>query len=213
MACSLCHEKGHNKRSCTRNNHHVTPTVIKVKTTPIQIDRGDPYTSELLRQQFTLHKSYALARLESTQHLGVRQCALPEDISENIVKEIIHSKVGDTTSRWDCKQGDLHSQQEGKQECKCFTSDGPLSFTPSSHWDVLYFLDARHWLSNRFVLHRVILKRTSPEWKEIKISKTETFEDQTKQRRRPRISWETLYPQIQAHCTMVYDGTFEDIFA
>jgi hypothetical protein len=102
--------------------------------------------------------------------------------------------------------------KEGKQECKCFTSDGPPSFTPSSEWDVIYFLDARKWLNNHFILYRVSLKRTSDEWKNIKVSKSQTFEDQTKQGRRPRITWESLKPQIEPYCEKVYEGIFEDIF-
>jgi hypothetical protein len=43
--------------------------------------------------------------------------------------------------------------KRGFQECKCFTSDGPLSFTPSSNWDVIYFLDARDWLNDNFILY------------------------------------------------------------
>ena len=174
----------------------------------------DTYTKELLQQQYALHKSYVTGRIDTTKKIGVtvRLPGIPEDISENIVKQIIHNKLNDKTSRWDCKKGDLESQQEGKQECKCFTSNGPPSFTPSSDWDVIYFLDARNWLNNIFVLFRVSLKRTSTEWRKIKVKKTQTFEDQTKQGRRPRITWVSLYPQIEPYCSKVYEGTFEDIF-
>lgn len=174
----------------------------------------DTYTRELLNEQYLLHKAYVNGRIDTTKKIGVtvRLPSIPEDISENIVKHIIHNKLNDKTSRWDCKKGDLLSHKEGKQECKCFTSDGPLSFTPSSDWDVLYFLDARKWLNDEFILYRVQLKRTSTEWKNIKISKTQTFEDQTKQGRRPRITWESLQPQIHYCCDKVYEGTFENIF-
>jgi hypothetical protein len=176
--------------------------------------KDDTYTSDLLKQQYMLHKSYVTGRIKTTKEIGVkvRLPSIPEDISENIVKQIIHNKLNDKTSRWDCKQGDLQSQKEGKQECKCFTSDGPPSFTPSSDWDVIYFLDARNWLSDTFVLYRIPLKRSSIEWKNIKVSKTQTFDDQCKEGRRPRITWESLYPQIGSHCNKVYEGTFEDIF-
>jgi hypothetical protein len=174
----------------------------------------DTYTKELLKEQYTLHKSYVKGRIDTTKKIGVkvRLPSIPEDISENIVKQIIHNKLHDKTSRWDCKRGDLQSQKEGKQECKCFTSDGPPSFTPSSDWDVIYFLDARNWLNDKFILYRISLKRSSSEWKNIKVSKTQTFEDQAKQGRRPRITWEALYPQIEPYCSKVYEGTFDDIF-
>jgi hypothetical protein len=189
---------------------------IDVKTKPfIKVEMTqDNYSKDLLKEQYALHKLYVKRRIDTTKKIGVkvRLSCIPEDISENIVKNIIHNKLNDKTSRWDCKKGDLESQKEGKQECKCFTSDGPLSFTPTSDWDVIYFLDAREWLNDKFILYKMVLKRTSTEWKNIKMSKAQTFEDQTKQGRRPRITWESLYPQLGSHCSKVYEGTFDDIF-
>lgn len=175
---------------------------------------NDTYDDKVLKEQYQLHKSYVQGRIESTRKTSVivRFPCIPEDISENIVKQIIRNKLNDKTSTWDCKKGDLQSQKEGKQECKCFTSDGPLSFTPSSDWDVIYFLDAREWLNNKFVLYRIPLKMSSPEWKNIKVSRTQTFEDQAKQGRRPRLTWDALEPQVRNYTTKVYEGTFEDIF-
>jgi len=173
------------------------------------------YTTELLKEQYNLHKTYVKGRILTTIKLGVkvRLPAIPEDISENIIKEIIQNKLNDKTCTWNCKKGDLLSEKEGIQECKCFTSDGPLSFTPTSNWDCIYFLDARKWLSDdTFILYRISLKRSSDEWKNIKISKSQTFEDQTKQGRRPRIGWDLLYTQISANCSKIYEGTFEEIF-
>ena len=189
-------------------------TDVKIKPS-VKVEMAeDTYTKDLLKEQYALHKAYVNGRINTTKKIGVkvRLPCIPEDISENIVKFILHNKLKDITSRWDCKKGDLQSEKEGKQECKCFTSDGPPSFTPSSDWDVIYFLDARNWLNDKFILYRVLLKRTSSEWKNIKVSKTQTFEDQTKQGRRPRITWESLQPQISSYCNMVYEGTFDDIF-
>lgn len=184
----------------------------KPKVAPLVVKCADGYTESVLREQYNLHKTYVKSRMESGKRLNIkfRLPSLPEDISENIVKFIIH-KNGDTTSTWDCK-GDLYSSVEGKQECKCFTSDGPPSFTPTSEWDVIYFLDARRWLDDKFTLYKVSLKRTSDEWKAIKVSKSQTFDDQCQQGRRPRITWESLYPQISAHCEKIYDGVFDGIF-
>lgn len=206
--------KSKNKKDLIKllENKHIeknSDPTVKVVTT------ADTYSEELLKEQFPFHKSYVNGRINTTIKMGVkvRLPCIPEDISENIIKYIIHNKLNDKTSRWDCKKGDLESQKEGKQECKCFTSDGPLSFTPSSDWDTIYFLDARNWLkSDTFILYRILLKRTSTEWKNIKVSTTHTFEDQTKQGRRPRITWERLHPQIEPYCSKVYEGTFDDIF-
>lgn len=182
---------------------------------PVRVDMTEEtYSEEILKQQYALHKLYVNGRIETTKKIGVkvRLPCIPEDISENIVKYIIHNKLNDKTSKWECKSGDLESNIEGKQECKCFTSDGPLSFTPSSDWDIIYFLDARNWLNDKFILYRISLKRTSTEWKNIKVNKTQTFENQSKQGRRPRINWESLQPQIALYCSKVYEGTFDDIF-
>ena len=212
MKCSICKQEGHNKRSCISVSTITEKTDVKIKLVQIEMPE-DSYTKDLLREQYELHKAYVNGRIHTTKKIGVkvRLPSIPEDISENIVKQILHNKLNDRTSRWDCK-GDLQSEKEGKQECKCFTSDGPSSFTPSSNWDILYFLDAIKWLHNNFILYRVPMKRTSNEWKNIKVSKNQTFEDQTNQGRRPRITWESLHPQINSYCTKVYDGTFEDIF-
>lgn len=189
-------------------NDIISTPVVKVEIAE------DSYTKELLKEQYILHENYVIGRINTTKKIGVkvRLPCIPEDISENIIKQIIHNKLNDKTSRWDCKKGDLYSQKEGKQECKCFTSDGPPSFTPSSNWDVIYFLDARLWLNDTFVLYRIPLQRTSTEWKNIRVSKTQTFEDQSKQGRRPRITWESLKPQIETYCSKIYEGTFDDIF-
>lgn len=209
--CSICKQEGHNMRSCKNTTIPVLAPKLDNET-DVKVEMAeDTYSKNILKEQYALHKAYVNGRIISTKNLGVRLSCIPEDISENIVKFILHNKLKDITSRWDCK-GDLHSEKEGKQECKCFTSDGPSSFTPSSDWDVIYFLDARNWLNDKFILYRILLKRTSSEWKNIKVNKTQTFEDQTKQGRRPRITWESLQQQISSYCNMVYDGTFDDIF-
>ena len=175
---------------------------------------SDTYTQLILKEQYDLFKSYVNKRIEITKkiNLKVRLPTFPEDISENISKFIINNKLDDKTSTWECKKGDLNSKKEGIQECKCFTSNGPSSFSPTSDWDVIYFLDARNWLNDNFILYKIELKKTSDEWKNIKVNKKETFEDQCKQKRRPRINWDSLYPQIKEHCVKVFDGKFEEIF-
>ena len=176
------------------------------------IQKEDKYSIDILKEQYELHKNYALKRLEASKKLNakIRLPIIPEDISENIIKFIIH-KNGDNSSNWFC-QGDLISSKEGKQECKCFTTQAPCSFTNKSSWDVIYFLDACNWLQDEFKLYRVPLLRTSPEWENIQISKKEKFADQVSLRIRPRISWKNLYPQIQNHCQKIFDGPFENIF-
>ena len=180
--------------------------------TKVKISK-DPYTKEILKEQYTLYKSFDKGRIEIKKKIGikVRLPMIPEDITENLIKFIIHNKLGDKTSRWNCK-GDLYSQKEGKQECKSFTSKAPSSFSPLSDWDVIYFLDSQEWLEDRFVLYRISLKRTSKHWKNLMVNKTQRFKDQVKQGRRPRLTWKSLHPQVRDYCSKVYEGTFEDVF-
>jgi len=172
----------------------------------------DNYTPDILKQRFTTFKEYTMS-LQTIIDLGVkaRRPNFPEDMSENIIKFIIQNKLDDKSSSWNC-DGDLISEKEGIQECKCFTSAGPSSFSPKSKWDVIYFLDATNWQDDKFILYRVALKATSDEWKNIKVNKTTTFNSQCKQGRRPRINWKYLKPQIEDFCSVVYEGTFEGIF-
>jgi len=170
----------------------------------------DTYTIQTLKQQYLLHKNYQKERMKILPLVNVRMSGIPEDISENLIKFILHTN-GDTTSRWNNKTGDLFSEKEGKQECKCFTSSGPISFTPSSNWDVLYCLDARQWTDDKFILYKINLSKKSEKWKNVKVSKKQTFDDQSKQGRRPRITWDALFPQIDEHCEKVFEGNIFDL--
>ena len=207
MPCSLCKQSGHNKRTCPIND-------LKINQVTNEMPKVDPYTADALRdflyeQKEHITKTNSISKKHNIT-IPIRKANFPEHISENIIKFIIH-KLGDKTSTWNCG-GDLLSKIEGKQECKCFTSNGPISFTPSSKWNCIYFLDARAWLKDHYILYRVPLTIDSEEWKNIKVNKNQTFEDQTKNGRRPRIGWNSLHPQIELYCHKVYEGTFESIF-
>ena len=155
MPCSFCKQEGHNKKTChflTLSSNKID--IKKIQKKNIEMPNEDTYTKEVLNELYNLHKLYVTNMKNRTSQLNIkiRLPNMPEHISENIIKFIIHNKLNDITSSWSCKKGDLESKKEGKQECKCFTSDGPLSFSPSSQWDVLYFLDLRGWLNNIIIL-------------------------------------------------------------
>lgn len=195
------------------NNDTLTSTRSMNKiNNACKIKKHDVITCDILQSLYDTHKKYIIMmqKIYESTGLCVRQPCFPEPISENIVKFILHNKLNDPTSSWACS-GDLISEKEGKQECKCFTSDGPISFTPKTDWDVIYFLDARNWLNDNFKLYRVAIKRTSTEWKNITINRHETFEKQCAQGRRPRIGWKKLQEQLSEHCNKVYEGCLNDI--
>jgi hypothetical protein len=112
---------------------------------------------------------------------------------------------------WNCK-GDLTINGR-KLEVKCYTSNGPSSFGPTESWNIIYFLDARNFLKRHLTCWRVALSNTSSKWKSIKVNKAQTFDDQCKQGRRPRMSFEDIRKYIpNTHVECIYDGSFDDIF-
>lgn len=199
--CGNCKEVGHTQPKCKR------PPVSLV----------DNYTEEVLKKRVRLYQNYVIEtnRIVYETGLPIRGLNPPEDISENITKIILKNKLGDSSCMWAKaieKTGDLFSSTEGIQEVKAFTSDGPCSFGPKKKFHVLYFLDMREWLNDRFILWQVKLTNDSKQWKELKMSKKQTNDDQCKEGRRPHIAFDKIQAQLGDKCVSVYDGTFEGIF-
>jgi hypothetical protein len=67
-------------------------------------------------------------------------------------------------------------------------------------------------LDDEIVLWKVNLNYLSDEFKNIKVNKKQTTEEQLLEKRRPRISWNNIHPQISNYCEKIYQGTFEKIF-
>ena len=187
-------------------------------STPNIID--DNYTRTVLEIRYNSYHTSYIATDEVIKQTGlpIRHQNPPEDVTENIVKFIIINYDKDASCKWakaiKC-HGDLCSDKydiETPPEVKAFTSNGPCSFGPDKKFGVLYFLDMRDWLNNKFVLWKVSVSSDSPEWHNIKMNKTQTLKDQCEKGIRPHISWENIYSQIPDKCVKVYDGTFEGIF-
>ena len=181
---------------------------------------NDDYTRDVLETEYIAYRDYYITRsnTKNKKGLSIRLPNPPEDVTENIVKFIINNYDNDPSCKWAKAiqlSGDLYSDKytiKMPPEVKSFTSNGPSSFGHKKKFGVLYFLDMRDWLNNKFVLWKVNVSSDSPEWHNIKMNKTQTNEEQCKQKRRPHISWENIYSQIPDKCVKVYDGTFEDIF-
>jgi hypothetical protein len=170
----------------------------------------DNYSEECLKDRFNMQieQFFKLNNIKNEYKIRIRNQNFPEDVSENIIKFIVRTFDNDPTCYWNGKK-DLHSYK-GNVECKCFTTDGPISFSPSSGWDIIYFLDATKWSEKKFKLYKCCLKNTSKEWKNIKVNRTDTFIQHCQQGRRPHISWSSLQPQIESK--IIFDGKFEKIF-
>lgn len=172
----------------------------------------DNYTREFLKKNYYAWKTYALLREESKKYSNknIRLPALHEDISENIIKFAIHD-LGDTTCIW--KNGcDLYSELEMELQCKSFISDGPISFSPTPKWRYIYFLDARKWKENFITIYRANITSSSDIWKNIKVNRKDTFNDQATKGRRPRISWNLLYEQISMNVEIIYQDDIDKLF-
>uniref|UniRef100_A0A6C0IJS1 Uncharacterized protein n=1 Tax=viral metagenome TaxID=1070528 RepID=A0A6C0IJS1_9ZZZZ len=183
-------------------------------------NHDDKYTPDILRRRYNRFKDghIELSEIISLTGLPIRHSNPPEDITENIVKFIIINYDNDLTCKWAKsigKKGDIYSEKytiESPPEVKAFTSDGPSSFGPKKKFGVIYFLDMRRWLADVFILWKVNVSNESPEWKQIKMNKSQTHEEQCEEGRRPHISWDNIHSQISDKCVKVYEGTFEGIF-
>jgi hypothetical protein len=90
--------------------------------------------------------------------------------------------------------GDLQ-QGSSRVEVKA-TVKGPISFGPRESWDVLYVLDCRND-KEEFWLYRIPLSNIDDQWRQLKVSESDTFEMQaTAGKRRPRITLDKLLPQV-----------------
>jgi len=151
--------------------------------------------------------------------ISAKKCRLPNfpsEISETLVKYAFrkHYKICPT---WITKSGDLevdiYNYNKLRLEVKCFSSKGPSSFGPEEKWDKLYFVDARNYKRKTFIIYEISLSNESSKWKSIKINKTQTYEEQCEQSRRPRISYDNLINQIDdKYIKTIFSGHILDLF-
>lgn len=67
-------------------------------------------------------------------------------------------------------------------------------------------------MDNLFILWKVNVTSESPEWKQMKMNKTQTREDQCGEGKRPRMSWDNIHKQLGELCVKIYEGSFDGIF-
>lgn len=182
--------------------------------------QADRYTDDILRARVLLYNVSVRETDNIIQSTGlpIRHQNPPEDITENITKVIIRNYENDLSCQWAKglkHSGDLISKKypiHSPIEVKAFTSDGPSSFGPKKKFSVIYFLDMRGFKEDKLCCWRVNVSNESPEWKQIKMNKTQTNGEQCGEKRRPHISWDKIYAQIPEKCVKVYDGNFANIF-
>jgi len=186
-----------------------------------KLDRPDLYTADILRRRYRRFKEDhdELQNIIQETGLSIRHANPPEDITENIAKFVIQNYDNDPSCKWAKAieiKGDLCSKKfsiEFPPEVKAFTSDGPSSFGPKKKFGAIYFVNMVDLIQHdKLIVWKVNLTNESPEWKNVKMSKTQIFNEQCEEGRRPHISWSLLYPQIKEHCLKIYEGSFEGIF-
>lgn len=136
----------------------------------------------------------------------IRNPNFPSEISENIVKFVIAGKYK-IMPCWDIDSGDLILLNK-RVEVKGFMSTGPSSFGPTEKWDMIYFVDATEFSKKKFKVYEIFLSNDCKTWSSIRVNKAQTYENQCKQGRRPRISFNEIKKQIPENCKLIFDGSF-----
>lgn len=138
----------------------------------------------------------------------------PSDISENIVKFVIAHKYG-IMPCWDTDKGDIviNKKQIFRQvEVKGFMSTGPSSFGPTETWDLLYFVDGQDVINKKFKVYEVKLSNKNENFRNINISKKETYGNIADTGRRPRGCFYTIFkPQLDQYCKLIFDGHISEL--
>lgn len=141
---------------------------------------------------------------KNLKHKKIRLSNFPSHISENIVKFCIKEKYS-IYPNWDTKIGDLCLLNK-QIEVKGFISKCPISFGPNEKWDILYIINGTRIFDKYFTIYEVKLSNNHPIFQNIKVNKTETYQVQCSQKRRPRITFDELYKQIRNYINPIFKG-------
>lgn len=165
----------------------------------------------VLLQQYTAHYHYVCTLNNVLSKKKIRHTNFPSEISENIVKFVFYRTYG-IMPTWDTDSGDLQCGHMSI-EVKAFSSIGPTSFGPTEKWDRIYFLDATRFYHSFFRVYECKLKNTSPLWQQLRMNETETYGDQCRQGRRPRLCFQEISRQLGPdHCRLIFEDTFNETF-
>lgn len=144
----------------------------------------------------------------------IRNENFPSHISENIAKFAIFKKYG-IMPCWDTDKGDIVMNKTGlfKQlEIKGFMSSGPASFGPTESWDWIYFVDARDTVNKIFKVYEIRLSNKSCIFRNLNLTKKETYGNIADSKRRPRGCFDTIFkPQLGENCKLIFDGALSEL--
>jgi 5'-3' exonuclease len=176
----------------------------------------DGFTKQILEEFINKFNELYLFYNEMNTKLKNKQARkpnYPSEITENLVKFAIIKKYN-VSPCWDTKKGDLclydkHLEVKGSID---LINGGPSSFGPDEEWHRIYFVDAVECNNKKFKIYEIKLSNKSSIWKNIKVNKNETYQEQCLQKRRPRITFTDIIKQIPENfITILFDGYFTDL--
>jgi hypothetical protein len=178
---------------------------------------NDNMTYDIMIRELTRYNNNMIETERINELLSkkkIRHENFPSHISENIAKFVIFKKYG-IMPCWDTDKGDiiLNKQSLFKQiEVKGFMSDGPSSFGPTECWDWIYFVDARDTQKSCFKVYEIKLSNKSDIFRNIKITKKESYGEQCDRKVRPHCGFEKIFkPQLGEHCKLIFGGHISEL--
>lgn len=150
---------------------------------------------------------------KSLKKKKIRQTNFPSHISENIVKFVFYN-IYKIMPTWDTDKGDLVVNEYSKRiECKGSINlyNGPPTFGSTEEWDYIYFVDGIETLNLKYKVYEFKIKNSSNKWKNLMVNKRETFYDQCKQKRRPRLSFEKICDQLKDEYRLIFNGHISEL--
>lgn len=149
------------------------------------------------REQLRKMKKYGKIRLPN----------FPECISEYVayrsIQTFIYPEVRFSGKK---ESGDLIYGNK-KLEVKCFSSKGPISFSPVAKCSEFYIID----MTNQpvYKIYRLSYSNKDKRWLNLKMNKNQTFEYQIKSGRRPRITFAELSKQLKSDLELIDVGNLK----
>ena len=176
---------------------------------------ADGMTLERLNECIDTYNHNIIFEASMNEHFENRRIRIsnfPSHISENIAKFAYHRRHG-VMPTWDTTVGDLQVindeniiQLEVKGSID-LSNGGPSSYGPTESWDLLYFVDGADTLNYNYKVYEVRLSNTDDRWRNIRVSETQTYQEQVNQGRRPRITFTRLIEQLDDNdWELIFDG-------
>lgn len=175
----------------------------------------DGFTKEILKellQHYIVGHDLRAKINESLKNKKCRNENFPSEISENICKFALCKKYK-MMPNWDSVSGDLDFYNK-KIEVKGFMSCGPSSYGPTEKWDYICFVDAQDFKNFRFKVYLIKLKNTSDEWRNLKLTKLNTYGEIADANRRGQLRccfYNIVFTQLKNHIELIFDGHLDEL--